>query len=135
MPVRGTPAQRALSSAMAEKDVLDCAIIGVGPAGLTAALYLALSAPRHNLAAYFRHLPRKFDRLSRNFKCWGLYVKPASFVLAGVLAAFPAGAEACETGGQLQHPVEGEIYRKFGYTKDPLLKTVVCTPAWIIGEP
>ena len=51
-------------------------------------------------------------------------MKPASIVLAGLLAVFATGADACETGGRLQHPAQGEIYRKFGYAAHPLLKTV-----------
>ncbi len=51
-------------------------------------------------------------------------MKPASIALAGLFAALPAGAFACETGAQSQHPAQGEIYRKFGYAKHPLLKTV-----------
>jgi murein DD-endopeptidase MepM/ murein hydrolase activator NlpD len=51
-------------------------------------------------------------------------MKPASIALAGLLAVFSTGADACETGGRLQHPAQGEIYRKFGYTAHPLLKAV-----------
>ena len=51
-------------------------------------------------------------------------MKPASIALAGLFAALSAGAFACETGSRLQHPAQGEVYRKFGYGKDPLLKTV-----------
>jgi murein DD-endopeptidase MepM/ murein hydrolase activator NlpD len=57
-------------------------------------------------------------------------MKPASIVLAGLFAALPAGAFACETGAQMQHPAQGEIYRKFGYMKHPLLKTVKLHPGF-----
>ncbi len=50
-------------------------------------------------------------------------MKFAFIALAGLFAVSPARLEACGTGSQLQHPARGEIYRKFGYTEHPLLKT------------
>ncbi len=51
-------------------------------------------------------------------------MKSAWIVLASIFAAYSTGAAACETGGHLQHPAQGEIFRKFGLMKDPVLKTV-----------
>jgi murein DD-endopeptidase MepM/ murein hydrolase activator NlpD len=51
-------------------------------------------------------------------------MKLAAIALGGLLTVLSTGGEACQTGGQLQHPAQGEIYRKFGYAKHPLLKTV-----------
>jgi murein DD-endopeptidase MepM/ murein hydrolase activator NlpD len=51
-------------------------------------------------------------------------MKFATLVLAGLFAASPAQLLACDTGGQLRHPAQGEIYAKFGFRKHPLLHTV-----------
>ncbi len=45
--------------------------------------------------------------------------------IAAVLAIAAAGANACEVGGRLQHPVAGEIYKKFGFVEHPLLHTTL----------
>jgi murein DD-endopeptidase MepM/ murein hydrolase activator NlpD len=50
-------------------------------------------------------------------------MKFAFVVVAGLFAASSAGLEACETGYQLRHPAQGEVYRNFGFTMHPLLKT------------
>ncbi len=51
-------------------------------------------------------------------------MKPARIVILGFLAIFPATAEACETGSQFQRPAKGEIYRRFGKQKHPVLGVV-----------
>jgi murein DD-endopeptidase MepM/ murein hydrolase activator NlpD len=51
-------------------------------------------------------------------------MKFAFLAVAGLFAASEARLEACEGAKQLQHPAQGEVYRDFGYTKDPLLQTV-----------
>jgi murein DD-endopeptidase MepM/ murein hydrolase activator NlpD len=50
-------------------------------------------------------------------------MKFASLALVSIFAASSAPLGACETGNQLQHPAQGEIYRNFGYTEHPLLRT------------
>jgi murein DD-endopeptidase MepM/ murein hydrolase activator NlpD len=51
-------------------------------------------------------------------------MKFAFIALAGLVAASSTPLEACDTGSQLQHPAQGEIYAKFGYRRHPLLRTV-----------
>jgi murein DD-endopeptidase MepM/ murein hydrolase activator NlpD len=51
-------------------------------------------------------------------------MKPVTIVTLGLLAIFPATAEACETGSQFQHPAKGEIYRRFGNQTNPVLGVV-----------
>jgi murein DD-endopeptidase MepM/ murein hydrolase activator NlpD len=51
-------------------------------------------------------------------------MKFAFVALVSVFAASSAHLEACETGNQLRHPAQGEIYAKFGWKRHPLLKTV-----------
>ncbi len=51
-------------------------------------------------------------------------MKPVAIVLSSIFALYSAGLAACEVGKHLQHPAQGQIYRKFGLTKDPVLKTV-----------
>jgi hypothetical protein len=43
--------------------------------------------------------------------------------LACLFAASPAHLLACDTSNRLQHPAQGELYRNFGFAKDPLIKT------------
>jgi murein DD-endopeptidase MepM/ murein hydrolase activator NlpD len=42
-------------------------------------------------------------------------MKFAFAAFACLLASSPARLVACDTGSQLEHPVQGEIYAKFGY--------------------
>jgi murein DD-endopeptidase MepM/ murein hydrolase activator NlpD len=50
-------------------------------------------------------------------------MKFAFVALAGLIAASSTPIQACETGNQLQHPAQGEIYAKFGYPENPLVHT------------
>jgi murein DD-endopeptidase MepM/ murein hydrolase activator NlpD len=46
------------------------------------------------------------------------------YLLAALLLTFSAPARACDgASGSLQHPAQGEIYRKYGFVEHPLLHT------------
>jgi murein DD-endopeptidase MepM/ murein hydrolase activator NlpD len=57
-------------------------------------------------------------------KMMRLFIRFVFAAFAGLLTASPASPEGCGTGNQLQHPAQGEIYRNFGCTTHPLLKTL-----------